>query len=40
MIDQERNRIDMIKAQKINSVRQLSIDELYMKDLAKKKATF
>ena len=40
MIDQERNRIQMIKAQKLASVRQLGVQERYTAELENKKTTF
>ena len=40
LIDQERNRIEMIKAQKLSSVRQLGVQDRYTAELEKKKATF
>ena len=40
LIDQERNRIEMIKAQKLTGVQALGISERYTAELMKKKANF
>ena len=40
MIDQERNRIDMIKAQKLSGVQSLGVQDRYTAELLKKKASF
>ena len=40
LIDQERNRIEMIKAQKLSGVKSLGISDRFTTDLAKKKPTF
>jgi len=40
LIDQERNRIEMIKAQKLCAVKSLGVDAKYTEDLLKKKISF
>ena len=40
LIDQERNRIEMIKAQKLCAVKTLGVDAKYTEDLLKKKVSF
>ena len=40
LIDQERNRIEMIKAQKLCAVKTLGVDAKYTEDLLKKKISF
>ena len=40
LIDQERNRIEMIKAQKLCAVKAIGVDAKYTEDLMKKKISF
>lgn len=40
LIDQERNRIEMIKAQKLCAVKSIGVDAKYTEDLMKKKISF
>ena len=40
LIDQERNRIEMIKAQKLSGIQQLGIADRYTAELKQKKAKF
>ena len=40
LIDHERNRINMIKAQKVSGIQALGISERYINEIEKKKPTF
>ena len=40
LIDQERNRIEMIKAQKLSAVKHLGVDAKYTEELLRKKVSF